>query len=139
MNTVIMRLAARAVTPVAVALSLYLLIRGHVSVGGGFPAAVVLGLAITLRYWALGPASIRRLLRLGAGNLIGLGLVLMLAAGALGWVWGGHFLETATLHLDLPAVGEVEVSSTLLFEIGVAALVVAVVMAVVQALGEAGE
>lgn len=138
MSTPIMRVAARAVTPLAVALSIYLLVRGHVSPGGGFPAAVVLGLAVTFRYWALGPESVDRLMRLGAGNLIGLGLLLMLASGALGWVWGDHFLETAELDLHVPLVGATKLSSALVFELGVAALVVAVVVAVVDELGEAG-
>lgn len=136
MTSVLMRLAARSITPVAVVLGVYLLVRGHSSPGGGFVAAIVVGLVVVLRHWALGPGGIERLLRLGVGHLIGLGLLLMLVTGALGWLWGDGFLATASVHLDPPVVGSFHLSTALLFETGIALTVVAIVVAVVRELRE---
>lgn len=135
MSSLMLRAAARSIGPVAVVVALYLLLRGHVSPGGGFVAAVVLGLAVLLRYWALGAGAVSRLLRLGPGPLVGIGLGTMLATGLAGWWWGGHFLEPAAVHLSLPIVGDVPLPSTLLFEIGVTVAVLAIVVAVVRELG----
>ncbi|HEX2028412.1 MAG TPA: MnhB domain-containing protein [Nitriliruptorales bacterium] len=135
MTTIIMRIAAHLLTPVMVALSLYLLLRGHYAPGGGFSAALVTGLAIVFRTFALGPGSVERLLRTGAANLIGVGLLLAIGTGAAGWWWGDAFLEVGAWHLGVPAIGEVELSSALLFEVGVFLTVVAVVVAVLQELG----
>lgn len=136
MTSVLMRLAARTVTPIGVVLGVYLLIRGHKSPGGGFVAAIVIGLIMVLRHWALGPEGIERLLRLGVGNLIGLGLVIMIATGAAGWWWGEGFLAPASVHWEPPVVGPIDISSALLFETGVALTVVAIVVAVVRELRE---
>lgn len=135
MTSLLLRAAARVVSPVAVLLALYLLLRGHVSPGGGFVAAVVVGLAVLLRHWALGPASVARLMRLGAGNLVGVGLLIMLATGTAGWWWGEHFLAAATAHVSVPVVGDVALPSTLLFEVGVMLAVLAIVVAIVRELG----
>jgi multisubunit Na+/H+ antiporter MnhB subunit len=136
MTDLIMRLSTRLVTPVATTLAAYLLLRGHVSAGGGFIAAVVIGLALVLRYWTLGPQAVHHVLRFDVEQLIGTGLVVMLATGAAGWLWGDHFLDTASLHLTVPLRGEVSLSSALLFETGVAVTVVAVVVAVTEELGQ---
>lgn len=139
MTSVLMRLAARVVTPVAVGLGIYLLVRGHRSPGGGFVAAIVVGLVVVLRHWAFGPESIERLLRLGVGNLIGLGLLLMLGTAALGWLWGDGFLATASVRWDVAGFRPVHVSTALLFETGIALTVVAIVVAVVRELRERDE
>lgn len=139
MSTLLIRLAANVVSPIGITFGVYLLVRGHHSPGGGFVAALVLGLVVVLRQWAFGPEAIRGLLRLGVGSLIGWGLVLMLGTGAAGWWWGDHFLATHTWHPRVPVVGEVVVSSSLLFETGVAMTVVAVVVAVIAELREGQE
>lgn len=136
MTSVLMQLAARVVTPIGTLLALYLLLRGHHSPGGGFVAAIVMGLIVVLRHWAFGPEGIERLLRLGVGNLISVGLVIMIATGVGGWLWGDSFLSTATVHWDAPMVGRIDLSSALLFELGVALTVVAIVVAVVRELRE---
>lgn len=136
MGSVIVRVAARWLTPVMVALAFYLLVRGHVAPGGGFIGAAVVGLAMVFRYYAYGSAFIDRMVQLGAGSLMGIGLLVALGTGAAGWVWGDRFLEPATWHLTVPAVGELALSSTLLFEVGVFVTVISIVVAVLQELGD---
>lgn len=139
MTTIIVQAAARALTPFVVVLSLYLLVRGHTAPGGGFAAATVASLAVVLRAYAFGRESAARLVRLGAGDLIGVGMLLALGTGTAGWLWGDAFLAAASVTVRLPLVGEVVLSTTLLFEAGVYLAVLAVVVAVVEELGRGEE
>lgn len=135
MTTPILRVTARWLTPVIGVLSVYLVLRGEHAPGGGFIGAAVAGLAIVFRFFALGPEPARRILPLGTGGLVGTGLLLIIATGAGGWLWGDHFLEVGSLHLAVPAIGEIQLSTALLFEAGIFVAVVAIVAAVVEELG----
>ncbi|NHD19365.1 MULTISPECIES: MnhB domain-containing protein [Actinopolyspora] len=135
MNTLISRIAARVVTPLAVVLGVLLYLRGHFTLGGGFLAAVVIGIAAVFRHITIGAKSVERLLDRGTGDVVGAGVLLMVLYGFAGYLWGGGFFASAELHLRLPALGEVTVPSTLLFELGIALTVVGIVVAVIHELG----
>lgn len=136
MTSVILRVAARWLTPVMAGLGVYLLLRGHGAPGGGFIGASVVGLAIVLRYYAYGPAFIERMIRLGAGTLMAVGLLLAVGTGLAGLAWGDHLFAPATAHLSLPVLGELSLSSALAFEVGVFLTVVSIAVAVLQELGD---
>ena len=136
MNTLITRVAARVVTPLAVVMATWLFLRGHVAIGGGFSAAVAIGLAAVFRRMTTGAPTLRRLVERGVTPLVGLGIVLMVAYGFAGLLWGAGFLHAATWHVPLPVVGELPLPSTLLFELAIGVAVMAVVVAVAQELGE---
>lgn len=138
MNSVIARTAARIVTPLATLLGGWLFVRGHVALGGGFLASVVVGTAAVFRRLTIGARTIERAVEQGVVTFVGAGLVVLVTTGMLGYWWGDGFLATATLHLPLPLVGELAVPSTLLFEAGTVIVVLAVVLAVVQELGGDG-
>lgn len=135
MNSLILQIAARLLTPLMAVLGIYLLVRGHLAPGGGFVAAGVVGLAIVLRYYAYGPEFLERTVRLGAGSLLSIGLLTAIGTGAAGWFWGDHFFSPATLHVTLPLFGVVPLPSELLFEIGVFLTVLGLTVAVLQELG----
>ena len=135
MTTVILQTTARMLSPLMVVLSGYLLLRGHNSPGGGFAAGLVAGLMIVLRSFAYGPDSMRFLLGLEAGALVGAGLLLTVGTGLGGLLWGTTFLEAALWHTELPVIGMLELSTAMLFEVGIFAVVISVSVAVVQELG----
>ena len=136
MNTLITRVAARVVTPLAVVMAAWLFFRGHVAIGGGFSAAVAIGLAAVFRRMTTGTPTLRRLVERGVTPLVGVGLLLMLAYGFAGFLWGTGFLHATTWHVRLPVLGELPLPSTLLFELAIGIAVMAVVVAVAQELGE---
>jgi multicomponent K+:H+ antiporter subunit A len=55
---------------------------------------------------------------------IGAGLLLAAGAGAAAWLFGYPFLTSGAAHPDLPLVGQVPLTSALVFDIGVFMLVV---------------
>jgi multisubunit Na+/H+ antiporter MnhB subunit len=134
-NTVIAQMAARWITPIAAVLAVYLIVRGHHSFGGGFLAAAVIGLAVVFRRMTIGAESVEKLIDRGVGDVVASGLLIVIATGFAGFVWGDGFLRSASLIIEVPIVGEIVLPSTLLFEIGVVVVVVGVVVAVIRELG----
>lgn len=136
MSSLIVRATARGLTPVMIGLSLWLLLRGHNAPGGGFIAALVAGAAVVLQYLANGVEGVRRFLPVAATTLLGGGLLLATGFGLAGLLLGAEFLAGAPLAVTIPALGEVKVAASLIFDVGVYLVVLAVVVAIVRYLGE---
>ncbi|HVL81066.1 MAG TPA: MnhB domain-containing protein [Actinomycetota bacterium] len=131
MSTPILRWTARALTPVIVVVSLYFLLRGHNSPGGGFIAALVAGSAVVLQYLAHGLDGVRRFIPVRFATLLSLGLVIAVVSGLVPLAFGGAFLEQTTFD-----IGDLHLSSSLAFDIGVYLVVLSVVVVIVRYLGE---
>lgn len=132
MSTLVLRAASRVIWPLMVVLSIYLLVRGHDAVGGGFIAALVAGLAIALRYFAAegNPISLSPLVVLGTG------LGLAVASGLGGYALEGSFLGSLSLSWTLPIVGDVHVATSLIFDVGVYLVVIGLVLSIISSMGE---
>lgn len=123
----------------ALVFALFLLFTGHNAPGGGFVGGLVAGTALILRYVAGGRDAVVELSWMPAEVTMGVGLSISIATGALGWLWGSAFLESAKLEVDVPVLGMVEASSTLPFDIGVFVVVLGLTGALIDALGEEEE
>jgi multicomponent Na+:H+ antiporter subunit B len=134
-STLILRMASRVLVPVMAVFSVYLLLRGHNAVGGGFIGALVAGAAVVLDDLAAGPDHIRRNKLLRPDLLVGGGLLLGVVFGLGGLLLGDAFLAGTKIELGLPN-GGVEVAASLVFDLAVYAVVVGVVVAAVTALEE---
>lgn len=119
----------------ALVFSLFLLFSGHNSPGGGFVAGLVYAISLILKYIAEGPNGMRDIMRISADALIAVGLSLALFTGIAGWVWGDAFLETAYIEVAVPILGTLKVTSALFFDIGVFAVVVGLVAALITSFG----
>lgn len=130
-GSLILRTGNRALVPVMVAVSLYLLFRGHGAVGGGFIGGLTGGSAVVLRYFSQGHARVweSRLLRMAP--LVGGGLLVAVGYGLGGLVLGGDFLAGG--KVALPLVGET--AASLVFDIGVYLIVVGMLVSIVRHLG----
>jgi hypothetical protein len=51
-------------------------------------------------------------------------------------VWGGALLDVATASLTLPVIGSFELSSALLFDVGVYVTVIGIVLMAFEAFGD---
>lgn len=136
MSTLILRTTTRILTPIIAVVSIYLLLRGHDAPGGGFIGGLVAGSIIVLQYFAWGFTRSGRLLRLTAGTILGAGLTLAAAVGLAAMVAGGEFLEGAVWKTSAPVIGELKVTASLFFDIGVFLVVVGAVVGLVRFLGE---
>lgn len=119
----------------ALVFSLFLLFAGHNSPGGGFVAGLVFGIALILKYVAGGIEQMHEILPMSAETMLAAGLSLSILTGIAGWLWGEAFLESTYIEVDLPLLGALKASSTLPFDIGVFAIVIGLVAALVVAFG----
>jgi multicomponent K+:H+ antiporter subunit A len=114
----------RPMFPVAVVLSLYLLLRGHNLPGGGFVAGITLAVGVILQYMAGGTRWVEERLAIRPLRWLGTGLALALTTGAAAWLFGYPFLTSHVAHIELPFSGSLHLPSAFFFDLGVFALVV---------------
>ena len=69
-------------------------------------------------------------------RLIAWGLLFALTTGLGSWLFDRPFLTSAFGHFDLPLVGEFELASAMLFDLGVYLVVVGVLMLILATLGK---
>ena len=121
----VLQAATRLLITLLLLLGLFLLVRGHNEPGGGFAAGLVVAIALAILALAQGPQASRALLRADPRRLIAAGLAIALASGLGGWIGGDPFL---TGHWTELVIGEatVKLGTPLLFDVGVALLVVGV-------------
>ncbi|MDP2144883.1 MAG: monovalent cation/H+ antiporter subunit A [Gallionella sp.] len=126
----------RPLLPLALMVSVYIFLRGHNLPGGGFVAGLVTGVALILQYLAsgIGFASARLPQRLPL--FLAAGLTAAAGVGAASWLFGLPFLTTAHGHITLPLIGDIELASAMVFDLGVYLVVVSVVLMVLAELGK---
>jgi multicomponent Na+:H+ antiporter subunit A len=135
-NSLILQTASRTLFHTLVVFSLFMLFAGHNAPGGGFIGGLVVAIALALRYAAEGPDDVRRLVRVGAPSILGTGLLLAGGVGVTAAAAGRSFLESAVLDLHgLPLLGDVHVSSVVVFDAGVYLVVIGLTVAVLETLG----
>jgi multicomponent K+:H+ antiporter subunit A len=114
----------RLLFPMAALVSIYFLLRGHNAPGGGFVGGLVMATAIIAQYMISGTIWVEARLRIHPQIWIALGLLAAVAAGLGAWLASKSFLSALAADLHLPLLGEVHVSSILVFDLGVYMLVV---------------
>ena len=124
----IVHLGIRAASPLAIVVGLYLLFAGHNRPGGGFAAGLVFGAVVTLRT----VAGLQRPTH--ASGLIAAGITVVAAVAAAPLFWGDTFLDQKVFTVDLPVFGAVKSGSALVFDLGVTAIVVGLVIALLDGL-----
>ncbi len=134
-HPLMLRVLARPLLPLALLVSVYLFLRGHNAPGGGFIAGLVTGTAILLQYVAYGSDWARERLPWNYSTAIALGLLLATATGLASWAFGAPFLTSTFGYVHWPVIGEFELASAMMFDLGIYIVVVGVVMVIVGRLG----
>ena len=118
------RVVMRWLFPFIILLAFYLFIRGHDLPGGGFAAGVAMSIAFILQYMASGARWVEERLEIRPLVWIGGGLLISALTGLASWVFGYPFLTSWFRYAELPLVGKTPLASALVFDAGVALLVV---------------
>jgi multicomponent Na+:H+ antiporter subunit B len=136
MTSLILRAAIVALEPLLLIFSLFLMLAGHNAPGGGFVGGLVAAAAFGLHALAYDAASARALLRIHPRTLIGVGLLMGLAAALLPLAVERPFFTGLWTDLVIPGFGTVAVGTPLLFDAGVYVLVAGVGALMVLTLAE---
>jgi multicomponent Na+:H+ antiporter subunit A len=127
----ILRVATDLIAPVLAVASVWLLLRGHDRVGGGFIGGLAAGAAIVLLYLSRGHEGLWQHRVLRTLPLVGVGLAITAASGLIGLALDGSYLAGGKLGL-----GRIEVARSLVFDVGLHVVVVALVVSVLRHLGQ---
>jgi multicomponent Na+:H+ antiporter subunit B len=134
MGSIILYLAARYLMPLLMVFSVFLLIRGHNEIGGGFVGGLVAAAAFILYAIANNVQEARRILRVQPRVLIAAGLLVSLSSGLIGWLSGKPFMTGLWLKDPLPVIGKI--GTPLMFDVGVYLVVIGVTLLIIFTLAE---
>ncbi|WP_322791567.1 Na+/H+ antiporter subunit B [Bellilinea sp.] len=134
MGSIILYLAARYLMPLLMVFSVFLLIRGHNEIGGGFVGGLVAAAAFILYAIANNVQAARRILRVQPRTLVAAGLLVALLSGLIGWLSGKPFMTGLWLKDPLPVIGKI--GTPLMFDVGVYLVVIGVTLLIIFTLAE---
>ncbi|GGH91268.1 monovalent cation/H+ antiporter subunit A [Pseudomonas fluvialis] len=127
---------SRILLPMALLVSVFIFLRGHNLPGGGFIAGLVTAVALILQYVAMGVQWTQQRLPFNYHRMAALGVILATLTGLGSWLFGRPFLTTAFGHFSLPLLGEFELATAMLFDLGVYLTVVGTTLLILANLGK---
>jgi len=133
-GSIILPVAARYIMPLLLLFSIFLLIRGHNQLGGGFVGGLVAAAALMLYGIAVSPQALRKILPVSPLRLIAVGLSTAVISTVISLVYGKPLMTGIWLEQELPVLGKV--GTPILFDTGVYLLVIGVVLLILLTLAE---
>jgi multicomponent K+:H+ antiporter subunit A len=130
---------SRALLPMALLVSAFIFLRGHNLPGGGFIAGLITAVALILQYIAHGVTWTHARLRFSYHALAGAGVLIAALTGLGSWAFGRPFLTSAFGHFSLPLVGEFELATAMLFDLGVYLVVVGATLLILSNIGHVSQ
>jgi multicomponent K+:H+ antiporter subunit A len=125
--------ATRVLLPLALVVGVYIFLRGHNLPGGGFIAGLIVAISLLMQALASGYGWAARRSRINAHVLLGSGVLIAAATGAGSFLFGRPFLTSSFGYFHIPFIGEIELATAALFDLGVFLTVVGtVVLALAQ-------
>lgn len=134
MNTIVDTVAPRLLGP-ALMVAAAIIVKGYADVGDGFSAAVIVALAVALRYITLGPEVTERSLPILRHSPVvaSCGLLIALGVGFAGVVVGdAPFTHYPGPGQDVVTVGTLELITAVLFDVGLFLLVAGALVTLVH-------
>ncbi|UOR03351.1 Na+/H+ antiporter subunit A [Leucobacter allii] len=134
-RSILLEVVVRLIFHGLIILSIYLLLTGHNSPGGGFAGGLVAGLALVARYLAGGRHELGATVPLDAGRILGTGLAIAVSMAFLPMLFGQSALASAWVDLDLGVFGSLPLVTSTLFDVGVYLVVFGLILDVLRSLG----
>ena len=132
----ILVMISQSLLPLALLISFYIFLRGHNMPGGGFIAGLITSIALIQQYIAHGVDWIKPRITVNYQTLIALGVVIAAFTGIGSWFFERPFMTTWFDYFDIPLIGEIELASALIFDLGVYLTVVGATLLILANLGK---
>ncbi|MDI3535432.1 MAG: multicomponent Na+:H+ antiporter subunit [Thermosediminibacterales bacterium] len=135
MNSLILKTVATPVLYLIVSFSVYVFFRGHNNPGGGFIAGLLTAGAFVLQYLSFDSKTVKSNFSLNWKKLIPVGLILALGSGLGGMILGYPFLSHSFGCFYLPLIGELELATAIIFDLGVYFVVLGTALTIISVIG----
>ncbi|MFA5607793.1 MAG: Na+/H+ antiporter subunit A [Leucobacter sp.] len=134
-RSILLEVVVRLIFHALILLSVYLLLTGHNTPGGGFAGGLVAGLALVARYLAGGRHELGATVPLDAGRILGTGLAIAVSMAIIPMFFGQSPLASAWVDVDLGPFGTLPLVTSTLFDVGVYLVVFGLILDVLRSLG----
>lgn len=130
---------SRVLLPMALLISAFIFLRGHNLPGGGFISGLITAVALILQYISHGVTWTQARQPLSYHVVAGSGVLLAGLTGLGSWLFDYPFLTTTFGHFHIPLIGEIELASAMLFDLGVYLTVVGATLLILSNLGHVSQ
>lgn len=135
-NDMMLQVSMRVITLFIFTFALYLFFAGHNNPGGGFVGGLMTAAAILVLYLVFDMKVITKAIPFNFTTMISLGLLLAVFTGITSIFLGYPFLTHFFGSFQFPVFGEVELTTALIFDLGVYLVVVGAAMTIILAIAE---
>lgn len=135
-NDVIVRTGTKWLSFIIILFSFFIFMSGHNNPGGGFIGGLMAAGALVLVAVAFGTKVLCRLLPLNYRLVTAAGLLIAVLTGVGSFIFDVPFLTHTFGIYHLPVLGETELATATLFDLGVYLTVVGVTMTIILTIGE---
>lgn len=130
---------SRTILPMALMISVFIFLRGHNLPGGGFIAGLITAVALILQYVSHGVNWAQERQPFSYHSIAGAGVMIAGLTGLGSLAFGYPFLTSAFDHFHLPLIGEFELATALLFDLGVYLAVVGATLLILSNIGHVSQ
>src|SRR5690606_33105465 len=128
---VYLQTAAKILVFIIMTFSIYVLFAGHHNPGGGFIGGLITASALVLLYISFDLQSVRDIIPVDFKKLAAAGVIIAVLTGTMSLVFNVPFLTQASTSVHLPLLGETELASALVFDLGVYMTVVGTTLTII--------
>lgn len=132
----LLAVVSQALLPLALLVSVYIFFRGHNMPGGGFVAGLITAVALVLQYVAQGVDWVKQRLVIAYPSLIAAGILFAFGIGFGSFIFDKPFLTSWFDYFDIPMLGQIELASAMIFDLGVYLTVVGSTLLILANLGK---
>lgn len=136
-RSLMLEVAARVLYPTLLVASIWLLLVGHNSPGGGFAGGMLAASALSIRYLAGGHYELTLAAPFSPGAILGAGLSVAAASGIIPVFAGGAPFQTMPVDIPFGPLGTLHFTTAMGLDIGVYLVVMGVAVDILGALGAA--
>lgn len=133
---VYLQTAAKILVFIIMTFSIYVLFAGHHNPGGGFIGGLITASALVLLYIAFDLQTVRDIMPVDYNKLAATGVIVAVLTGILSLLFDVPFLTQTYTYVHLPFLGETELASAFIFDLGVYMTVVGTTMTIITSISE---
>jgi multicomponent Na+:H+ antiporter subunit B len=138
-NNMMLQTFMRLIAVVVFTFSIYIFLVGHNEPGGGFVGGLMTASAIVVLYLVFDLKTITKAVPLNFIVIIGIGLLFGALTGVVSVIFGYPFLTQFFDYFTFPIFGEVELTTALVFDLGVYLVVVGAALTIITTIAEDDE